>query len=280
MTQPDSIVPEPGNPQAWNRYSYALNNPLRYTDPTGHKPIIDEDKNGNPIVDPFWRPNRNGNRGNERGREGGNGDWGCSSTTSNGQLSIHCQVGTHTCDATCQAWVTGLGIGGTALDTFALGMNLTWAVIVYGSVIFAPEATLPLEAAYKLVSPIPNFIGTAGGALWAAQGVVLGETQVQAGLTLNIGSQTSLEEVHYSTFVSQDTYVAAVLDSLGWMAPEPLSASGVSLFGVSYDIMRNPLSPSLSSASPIIPTIINPNFSFSYNFTGQSGTYYMSPFHL
>ena len=33
---PDTIVPEPGNPQALNRYSYVLNNPLRYTDPTGH----------------------------------------------------------------------------------------------------------------------------------------------------------------------------------------------------------------------------------------------------
>ena len=28
-------MPEPGNPQALNRYSYVLNNPLRYTDPTG-----------------------------------------------------------------------------------------------------------------------------------------------------------------------------------------------------------------------------------------------------
>ena len=33
---PDSIVPQPGNPQSLNRYSYTLNNPLRYTDPTGH----------------------------------------------------------------------------------------------------------------------------------------------------------------------------------------------------------------------------------------------------
>ncbi len=34
--QPDTIVPQPGNPQALNRYSYVLNNPLRYTDPTGY----------------------------------------------------------------------------------------------------------------------------------------------------------------------------------------------------------------------------------------------------
>ncbi len=32
----DTIVPEPGNPQAFNRYSYVENNPVRYTDPSGH----------------------------------------------------------------------------------------------------------------------------------------------------------------------------------------------------------------------------------------------------
>jgi len=33
---PDSIVPSPQNPQSLNRYSYVLNSPLRYTDPSGH----------------------------------------------------------------------------------------------------------------------------------------------------------------------------------------------------------------------------------------------------
>jgi len=32
----DPLVPEPGNPQALNRYAYVTNNPLRYTDPSGH----------------------------------------------------------------------------------------------------------------------------------------------------------------------------------------------------------------------------------------------------
>jgi hypothetical protein len=34
--QPDTIIPDLSNPQSYNRYSYCVNNPLRYTDPTGH----------------------------------------------------------------------------------------------------------------------------------------------------------------------------------------------------------------------------------------------------
>ena len=33
---PDSVVPNPSNPQSLNRYAYALNNPMRFVDPTGH----------------------------------------------------------------------------------------------------------------------------------------------------------------------------------------------------------------------------------------------------
>ena len=41
--QADTIVPEPGNPQALNRYSYVLNNAIKYSDPTGHRVCEDED---------------------------------------------------------------------------------------------------------------------------------------------------------------------------------------------------------------------------------------------
>ena len=40
--QPDTITSDLFNPQSWNRYSYTHNNPLRYTDPSGHEPE-DED---------------------------------------------------------------------------------------------------------------------------------------------------------------------------------------------------------------------------------------------
>jgi RHS repeat-associated protein len=34
--QPDTVVPDPADSQALNRYAYCINNPVKYTDPTGH----------------------------------------------------------------------------------------------------------------------------------------------------------------------------------------------------------------------------------------------------
>ena len=38
--QPDSLAGSPSAPQTLNRYSYALNNPVNYTDPSGHIPVL------------------------------------------------------------------------------------------------------------------------------------------------------------------------------------------------------------------------------------------------
>ncbi len=34
--QPDTLIPDPSNPQALNKYSYVYNNPILHNDPTGH----------------------------------------------------------------------------------------------------------------------------------------------------------------------------------------------------------------------------------------------------
>ncbi len=48
--QPDSIVPDYTNPQSLNRYSYVLNNPLAYTDPTGHCGFSANDARSNNLL--------------------------------------------------------------------------------------------------------------------------------------------------------------------------------------------------------------------------------------
>jgi hypothetical protein len=55
---PDPFVPRPWDGQSWNPYSYTLNNPLKYVDPSG----FDEESNGwdpngnKPFVDPTYDP--------------------------------------------------------------------------------------------------------------------------------------------------------------------------------------------------------------------------------
>ena len=48
FTQPDTIIADPYNPMAWNRYAYVNYNPINYMDPSGH--MVDEEGSYNP-----WR---------------------------------------------------------------------------------------------------------------------------------------------------------------------------------------------------------------------------------
>ena len=67
---PDTIVPGYTNPQAFNRYSYVLGNPLRYIDPTGHYCVGDDEDcageggNGPAPSGNGGGSNNNGNNGN------------------------------------------------------------------------------------------------------------------------------------------------------------------------------------------------------------------------
>jgi RHS repeat-associated protein len=66
--QPDTIIPDQTNPQAWNRYSYVMNSPIRYNDPTGHDvgcPGQDASNCGTPTIP---------SPGNGGGGGGGTGD--------------------------------------------------------------------------------------------------------------------------------------------------------------------------------------------------------------
>jgi len=71
----DTVVPGYANPQNLNRYSYVNNNPLRYTDPSGHRPV--EEQGGthgcsNPKYCQNGKPKDN-NKNKDKKDKGGSG---------------------------------------------------------------------------------------------------------------------------------------------------------------------------------------------------------------
>jgi hypothetical protein len=46
-------VPNPGDPQAWDRYAYVNNNPAKFVDPTGH--MLDQGGGASSMGDDWWK---------------------------------------------------------------------------------------------------------------------------------------------------------------------------------------------------------------------------------
>ncbi|MFC2018022.1 RHS repeat-associated core domain-containing protein [Chloroflexota bacterium] len=72
----DSIVPDWTNPQSYNRYSYVLNNPLKYTDPTGH------------AEGDWWDPRTHYEKGKEAGKAVGKAVLGAATNMTEGAITV------------------------------------------------------------------------------------------------------------------------------------------------------------------------------------------------
>jgi RHS repeat-associated protein len=99
FTQPDTIVPDLTDTQAWNRYAYVENSPIRYNDPTGHSledrgicpdgdcSVYDDDDNynaGNGVNE-----NNSGGDGNTGGNDNQPGNLGDDLEESEGRIGTH-----------------------------------------------------------------------------------------------------------------------------------------------------------------------------------------------
>ena len=106
----DTVVPGAGNPQSLNRYSYVLNNPLRYVDPSGHT-LIDM-QNAQDIVN-----------------DGNSGSFGQSNEQM--QWANNCVV-TGVCDPFIPDWLRAL-LGGASSAASAQSSSASMPVSTGGS---------------------------------------------------------------------------------------------------------------------------------------------------
>jgi hypothetical protein len=159
-------------------------------------------------------------------------------------------------------YATSIGLIATGFDLTAFIINFAFGIgTAVAGLVTGPPGYLAVAALYNIASPIPNIFGTYGGLLWTLQGMVLGDTY--ASFSGTISPELFSNNVSASVTFSQDTLVSALLDGGGWLIREPITAALVSEIGVGYDILRNPLSPAFTSIPPVIPSLINPTYTYS-----------------
>jgi RHS repeat-associated protein len=203
--QPDSIVPSAGNPQSLNRYSLVLNNPAKYTDPTGHREC-----EAQYLSD-------------------------CGGTAP--EPTVLFKIGNSECVGICELPATATAATGVVLDAIAAGMNVALAAStdVLSFVFGLPAYALSLEA-YQAVSIIPNTVSTGAGLAWAVNGLLTGDTHLKA--------EIANDELTVSGSLAQDTVVAGLTNYLGWVhAREPNVAAVLDLGVVAYDLWRLAIAP-------------------------------------
>jgi hypothetical protein len=224
----DTIVPGYDNPQNLNRYSYVLNNPLRYTDPTGHRQS--EDYQGSCLSE---------NQVTQEYKE---------------QLE-------RKKEKDHKKKTSAVATMATILDTAAAAFN---GVFVVGADVIGAVCSacyLPVVGVYQFYSYIPNSISTVSMTLWIADGVATGENSFT---TYSNGTSTTLSaSISQDTIAAVVTNVAGWT-----VLRDPNAAFGVDAAVAGYDYGRLNSIPVLNISIPtFIHPIVSYNTSMGFSFS-------------
>ena len=156
----DTIVPSYANPQNLNRFSYVLNNPLKYIDPTGHRACEDGDGQGSCLsekqVTKKYKAELHKHKHKKKSDGGGGGDHPLLSPSSNGDNGFYpCHQ-----DPDCQPFsdemrtateIQGLNDGLSSYEDRALGIGIGAGILAVAAA-FVPGVGAPLAIGLAVVS--------------------------------------------------------------------------------------------------------------------------------
>jgi RHS repeat-associated protein len=161
FAQPDTIIPQPGNPMAWDRYSYGFENPIRYNDPSGHCPMCIGAIGGaigGAIYGYGSQVVNNLNQGMGLGQALTTNISGTTVLLYTGAGAV-IGAGVAPLVAPAAAWIAGaIATGGTAATAAEVGTAATTAACADGDC--TNEAQLASQAAQKGLEAIQNNSGT------------------------------------------------------------------------------------------------------------------------
>jgi len=190
---PDTIIPNAGNSQAYNRYTYVKNSPLSLTDPTGHrslkkavKKIVRAHKSGLKAM--HSRPALAITAAYATG--GAVSNWLTSSAASAGSATAFANVAIIETAAgvTATASLTGIGQVAAGMAAGAVGgwgMSGNSRGAMYGAVSGGFGGYLSAGTAYaNQVTQASNFINNVATGEFAAAGATLGRTAMNYGFSL------------------------------------------------------------------------------------------------
>jgi RHS repeat-associated protein len=239
FTQPDTIVPDQANTQVWDHYAYALNNPLRYNDPSGHKACDDE----------YGCDNGNSSNNKPDLKKIIKNDDSPKRTPPCEQILAA---------SSCQSISKLLGIGVITLDSTSLGLSATGVILELVGTAGGPEGLAAAIALYAgTLNPIENTIGGISLSISAFNDFfVTGESYIDLDQTYQ--GTPSVELV-----LGSDTSVGIVASTLG-LSPEGVSDSIINGGAVAYDAYRLSGGKQLVQTHIILTANLNLHFDFSF----------------
>jgi RHS repeat-associated protein len=193
FNQPDTVVPMASHGvQAWDRFAYVNNNPVKYTDPSGHWPEIDWEINTQEMAQNFT-------------------NWVLQTTGLSSQGVTTSDIANILSSAS-----TILDVAAGVADVMAVGVVA--AVTIIGAPMAGPEISYPAgELAAKPLLLMGNILATEATLCAAGSELLKGDL----GLEMTIQADSSNLDIHGELSIGTGTAIGAITTGIGWIPGVP-----------------------------------------------------------